>query len=67
MQEDRNERIFVRLYYRAEHWGGDRIVAIAIIPTEGGWPDAAQAAAYTPVYPLNIFPALTSGDFQGRL
>lgn len=28
----------------------DRIVAVAIIPAEGGWPDVVEAAAYTPVY-----------------
>jgi hypothetical protein len=34
---------------------GDRIVAIAIIPAEGGWPDAQKAAAFTPCYPHDRF------------
>lgn len=38
---------------------GDRIVAVAIVPTEGGWPDAVKAAAYTPVYPHDRFTPLS--------
>ena len=36
----------------------DRIVAVAIVPTEGGWPDAV-AAAYTPIYPHDRFTPLS--------
>lgn len=38
---------------------GDRIVAVAIVPTEGGWPDAVAAAAYTPVHPHDRFMPLS--------
>ncbi|MDW9481714.1 hypothetical protein GOB57_23995 [Sinorhizobium meliloti] len=37
----------------------DRIVAVAIVPTEGGWPDAVKAAACTPIYPHDRFTPLS--------
>lgn len=38
---------------------GDRIVALAIVPAEGGWPDATAAAAHPPVYPGDRFVPLS--------
>jgi hypothetical protein len=38
---------------------GDRIVAVAIVPAEGGWPDAVKAAAHTPIYPHDRFTPLS--------